>query len=126
MPKTQVIKGGMCGGFRIGSGGNGTFSRFGNHLYFGNRDILLPVHFCYLQHCLLKGRAFGRVGHCFKLKDFQHGWYFCQNERGRTDRYDHDYENRYSEYHGRQIMVQGPNQLIIAPSSLVNFRCNLY
>lgn len=53
MPKTQAIKGGMCGGFRIGSGGNDTFSRFGNQLHFENRDILLSVHFCCLHHFCL-------------------------------------------------------------------------
>ncbi|XP_022741379.1 nucleolin-like isoform X2 [Durio zibethinus] len=78
MPKTQAIKGGMCGGFRIGSCGNGTFSRF--------------------------GRGFGRVGHRFNLKSFQHGRYFYQNERGRTSRNEHDFDNQYFEYHGRQIM----------------------
>ncbi|XWS45526.1 hypothetical protein CRYUN_Cryun15aG0144100 [Craigia yunnanensis] len=84
MPKTQAIKGGMSGGFRIGSGGNGTFSRF--------------------------GRGFGRVGHRFNSKSFQHGQYFYQNERGQNSRMDaneHDFENRYSEFHGRQIMGQG-------------------
>ena len=114
MPKTQAIKGGMCGGFRIGSGGNGTFSRFGNQLYFGNRDILLSVHFSLLTSLLLIGRGFGRVGHRFNSKSFQHGRYFYQNERGRTSRMganEHDFENRYSEYHGRQIMGQGSNQL---------------
>ncbi|XVF18002.1 hypothetical protein REPUB_Repub10bG0174000 [Reevesia pubescens] len=81
MPKTQAIKGGMCGGFRIGSGGNVTFSRF--------------------------GRGFGRVGHRFNSKSFQHGRYFYQNEHGRTSRNEHDFENQYSEYHGRQILDQG-------------------
>ncbi|XVF59745.1 hypothetical protein PTKIN_Ptkin07bG0300700 [Pterospermum kingtungense] len=85
MPKTQAIKGGMCGGFRIGSGGDGTFSRF--------------------------GRGFGRVGHRFNSKSSQHGRYFYQNERGRTNRMGganvRDFEDRYSEYHGRQIMGQG-------------------
>ncbi|XVF15879.1 hypothetical protein REPUB_Repub09cG0194300 [Reevesia pubescens] len=81
MPKTQAIKGGMCGGFRIGSGVNGTFSRF--------------------------GKGFGRAGHHFNSKSFQHGRYFYHNERGRTSRNEHDFENRYSEYHGRQIMNQG-------------------
>ncbi|XWS33840.1 hypothetical protein CRYUN_Cryun22dG0117500 [Craigia yunnanensis] len=84
MPKTQAIKGGMSGGFRIGSGGNGTFSRF--------------------------GRGFGRVGHRFNTKSFQHDRYFYQNERGRTSRMganEHDFENQYSEYHGRQSTGQG-------------------
>ncbi|XP_017981048.1 PREDICTED: nucleolin [Theobroma cacao] len=84
MPKTQAIKGGMCGGFRIGSGGNGSFSRF--------------------------GRGFGRVGHRFNSKSFQYGRYFYQHERGRTSRMDaneHDYDDRYSEYHGRHIMGRG-------------------
>lgn len=33
MPKTQAVKGGMCGGFLIDRAGNGTSSRFGI-LYF--------------------------------------------------------------------------------------------
>ncbi|XVE82512.1 hypothetical protein DITRI_Ditri16bG0010900 [Diplodiscus trichospermus] len=83
MPKTQAIKGGMCGGFRIGHSGNGIFSRF--------------------------GRRFGRVGHRFYSKSFQHGRHFYQNERGQNSRMganEHDFDSRYSEYHGRQIMTQ--------------------
>ncbi|KAA3474442.1 nucleolin-like isoform X1 [Gossypium australe] len=81
MPKTQAIKGGMSGGFRIGSGGNGTFSRF--------------------------GRTFGQVGHCFNSKGFQHGRYYHQNERGRTSTNEHDFDNRYSEFHRQQVMGKG-------------------
>lgn len=29
LPKTQAVKGGMCGGFRIGYGGGGSSSKFG-------------------------------------------------------------------------------------------------
>ncbi|KAH1082035.1 hypothetical protein J1N35_021796 [Gossypium stocksii] len=78
MPKTQAIKGGMFGGFRIGSGGNGTFSRF--------------------------GRTFGQVGHRFNSKGFQHGQYYHQNERGQTSTNEHDFDNRYSEFHRQQVM----------------------
>ncbi|MBA0590395.1 uncharacterized protein LOC105803729 isoform X1 [Gossypium raimondii] len=81
MPKTQAIKGGMSGGFRIGSGGNGTFSRF--------------------------GRTFGQVGHRFNSKGFQHGRYYHQNERGRTSTNEHDFDNRYSEFHRQQVMGKG-------------------
>ncbi|KAK8270478.1 hypothetical protein V6Z11_D11G197800 [Gossypium hirsutum] len=78
MPKTQAIKGGMSGGFRIGSGGNGTFSRF--------------------------GRTFGQVGHRFNSKGFQHGRYYHQNEHGRTSTNEHDFHNRNSEFHRQQVM----------------------
>ncbi|KAG4175313.1 hypothetical protein ERO13_A11G176700v2 [Gossypium hirsutum] len=81
MPKTQAIKGGMSGGFRIGSGGNGTFSRF--------------------------GRTVGQVGHRFNSKGFQHGRYYHQNERGRTSTNEHDFDNRYSEFHRQQVMGKG-------------------
>jgi len=30
LPKTQAVKGGMCGGFRIGHSGSGNYLRFGN------------------------------------------------------------------------------------------------
>ncbi|OMO84659.1 hypothetical protein COLO4_21934 [Corchorus olitorius] len=83
-PKSQAIKSGMCGGFLIGSGGSETFSRF--------------------------GRGFGRDGHRFSSKNFQHDQYFYQHEHGRTSRMganEQDFDHRYSEYHGRHIVDRG-------------------
>lgn len=48
LPKTQAVKGGMAGGFRITRGGGGTLSRLG-------------------------GRGFGRGGHAFNRSNIQHG-----------------------------------------------------
>ncbi|KAM1426061.1 hypothetical protein TB2_017967 [Malus domestica] len=79
LPKTQAVKGGMCGGFRIGhGGGSGIFSR--------------------------SGRGFGRVGHHFNRATFQPDRHFYRGGRGQTGRmgfpneYDFDYPY---EFHGQ-------------------------
>ncbi|KAJ4965122.1 hypothetical protein NE237_016971 [Protea cynaroides] len=78
LPKTQAVKGGMRGGFRIGHIGNGAFSRF--------------------------GRGFGRVGRPFV--PFQRGKSFYPRGRGRSGRFgfnvDGDLGHSYSNFHGRQ------------------------
>ena len=35
LPKTQAVKGGLCGGFRIGQGGVGSSSKFGKPAILG-------------------------------------------------------------------------------------------
>ncbi|KAB2618150.1 nucleolin-like [Pyrus ussuriensis x Pyrus communis] len=80
LPKTQTVKGGMCGGFRIGRGGGGSgiFSR--------------------------SGRGFARGGHHFNRAKFQPDRHFYRGGRGQTGRmgfpneYDFDYPY---EFHGR-------------------------
>ncbi|XP_031258468.1 nucleolin-like isoform X2 [Pistacia vera] len=84
MPKTQAVKGGMCGGYRIGHGGSGTFSRY--------------------------ERGFGRGGHHFNSANFQRGRGFYQRGRGQIGRIgpnDYGLDNRYTEFHGRQFMGRG-------------------
>ncbi|KAM1156213.1 hypothetical protein ACFX13_027592 [Malus domestica] len=79
LPKTQAVKGGMCGGFRIGrGGGSGIFPR--------------------------SGRGFGRGGDHFNRANFQPNRHFYRGGRGQTGRmgfqneYDFDYPY---EFHGR-------------------------
>ncbi|KAF9603823.1 hypothetical protein IFM89_037957 [Coptis chinensis] len=60
LPKTQAVKGGLCGGFRIGRPGSG-FSRF--------------------------GRGNGRGGRPFNRVNFQRGNDFHARGRGRTGRF---------------------------------------
>ncbi|KAG6775721.1 hypothetical protein POTOM_019211 [Populus tomentosa] len=84
LPKTQAVKGGMCGGFRIGHSGSGNFSRFGNRV---------------------AGRGFGRGGHHSNWANFQRGRGFYQRGRGQTSRmapHEYDYNDRYGMLHGRQ------------------------
>ncbi|GAV74359.1 RRM_1 domain-containing protein/RRM_6 domain-containing protein, partial [Cephalotus follicularis] len=82
LPKTQAVKGGMCGGFRIGRGGSGTFPRF--------------------------GRGFGRGGHQFNWPNFQRGRGFYQRGHGQTGRMGmNDFDNHYAEFHGRQFFGRG-------------------
>ncbi|KAI5588463.1 hypothetical protein BDE02_05G099600 [Populus trichocarpa] len=79
LPKTQAVKGGMCGGFRIGHSGSGNFSRF--------------------------GRGFGRGGRHSNWANFQRGRGFYQRGRGQTSRmvpHEYDYNDRYDMLHGRQ------------------------
>ncbi|XP_011043227.1 PREDICTED: nucleolin-like [Populus euphratica] len=79
LPKTQAVKGGMCGGFRIGHSGSGNFTRF--------------------------GRGFGRGGHHSNWANFQRGRGFYQRGRGQTSRmvpHEYDYNDRYDMLHGRQ------------------------
>ncbi|KAK9285136.1 hypothetical protein L1049_024321 [Liquidambar formosana] len=85
LPKTQAVKGGMCGGFRIGHGGGGSFSKF--------------------------GRGFGRGGQPFHRANFQRGRGFYQRGRGQSGRmgFGNEYEldNPYPEFHGRRFFGRG-------------------
>ncbi|XP_012065538.1 nucleolin [Jatropha curcas] len=84
MPKTQAVKGGMCGGFLIDRAGSGTSSRF--------------------------GRGFGRGGHHFNWSNFQRGRGFYQRGRGQPSRMgpnEYHFNNRYDMFHGRQIIGRG-------------------
>ncbi|EEF30874.1 RNA binding protein, putative [Ricinus communis] len=84
MPKTQAVKGGMCGGFLIDRTGSGTSSRF--------------------------GRSFGRGGHHFNWGNFQRGRGFYHRGRGQSSRMgsnEYDFNNRYNPFYGRQITGQG-------------------
>ncbi|CAK7334329.1 unnamed protein product [Dovyalis caffra] len=86
LPKTQAVKGGMCGGFRIGHFGSGNFSRFGRG-------------------------GFGRGGHHSNWSNFQRGRGFYQRGRGQTSRMgprEYDYNDRYDMLHGRQGGRRGP------------------
>ncbi|XP_043709602.1 heterogeneous nuclear ribonucleoprotein Q-like isoform X2 [Telopea speciosissima] len=81
LPKTQAVKGGMRGGFRIGHIGSGAFSRF--------------------------GRGFGRGGRGFAPMNFQRGrsFYSHGRGRGRTGRFGFSAGGdlgHYSDFHGRQ------------------------
>lgn len=82
LPKTQAVKGGMSGGFRIGRGGVGTFSRFGRGFTRG-----------------------GQGGHQFNWPNVQRGRDF--NKHGQTSRFERNYDHRYAEFHGRQSMERG-------------------
>ncbi|XP_042506996.1 heterogeneous nuclear ribonucleoprotein Q-like isoform X2 [Macadamia integrifolia] len=80
LPKTQAVKGGMRGGFRIGHIGSGAFTRY--------------------------GRGFGRGGRPFAPMNFQRGRSFYPRGRGRTGRFGFsaggDHGHSYSDFHGRQ------------------------
>ncbi|KAL7192978.1 hypothetical protein ACSBR2_024729 [Camellia fascicularis] len=84
-PKIQAVKGGMCGGFRIGHGGARSFSKF--------------------------GRGFGRGGHAFNRPNFQRGRGFYQHGRGQTWRmgfsHEHDLGNQYPPSHRREVFGRG-------------------
>ncbi|KAG5219195.1 nucleolin [Salix suchowensis] len=85
LPKTQAVKGGMCGNFRIGHSGSGNFSRF--------------------------GRGFGRGGYYSNWANFQRGRGFYQRGRGQTSRMvprEYGYNDRYGMLHGRQGGRRGP------------------
>ncbi|KAH7519943.1 hypothetical protein FEM48_Zijuj08G0091000 [Ziziphus jujuba var. spinosa] len=81
LPKTQAVKGGMSGGFRIGHG-SGAFSNF--------------------------GRGYGRGGNLF---NFPRGRGFYQGGRGQAARMgfqnEYDFDNPYPNFHGRHIIAQG-------------------
>ncbi|XP_059435724.1 uncharacterized protein LOC132168715 isoform X2 [Corylus avellana] len=83
LPKTQAVKGGMCGGFRIGHGNGGATSNF--------------------------GRGFGRGGQPFHRANFQRNRGFYQGGRGQTSRmgFPNKYDNPYNEFHGRQFTGRG-------------------
>ncbi|XP_048128146.1 nucleolin-like isoform X1 [Rhodamnia argentea] len=79
MPKTQAVKGGMSGGFRIGRGSVST----------------VPRH----------GRGFGWGGHSYNRGNY-HSWNFHQRGHDQSSRmhfsYDHEFDNPYSDFHRRQ------------------------
>ncbi|KAI0513723.1 hypothetical protein KFK09_009753 [Dendrobium nobile] len=85
LPKTQAVKGGMSGGFRIGHNGIGVYSRF--------------------------GRGFGRGRFPSNRAGFQGGRGFYPRGRGRGGRFSHasdDVEMPYPEFHGwRPYGVRG-------------------
>ncbi|KAA8531961.1 hypothetical protein F0562_006897 [Nyssa sinensis] len=85
LPKIQAVKGGMCGGFRIGHGGAGSSSTF--------------------------GRAFGRGGYPFNRANFQRGRGFYQRGRGQAGRLgffnDSHVGSQYPPFHGRQMFGRG-------------------
>ncbi|GAA0144072.1 RNA metabolism protein [Lithospermum erythrorhizon] len=76
LPKTQAVKGGMVGGFRIGRGSSSTFQRF--------------------------GRGFGRGGQSFNRSPFQPGTGFYPRGPGQSSRMSFDQETDYPPYHGPQ------------------------
>ncbi|XP_052195682.1 uncharacterized protein LOC127803480 [Diospyros lotus] len=83
LPKTQAVKGGMCGGFRIGHGGAGSFSN--------------------------SGRGFGR--HAFNRPNFQRGRGFHPRGRGQTSRmgfiHEHEFDVQYPPFHRREMFGRG-------------------
>ncbi|KAK0603957.1 hypothetical protein LWI29_010618 [Acer saccharum] len=84
LPKTQAVKGGLCGGFRIGHGSGATFSRF--------------------------GRGSGRSGHHFNSENFHRSRGFYNHGRGQFTRMGHNEHgigDRYNEFPGRPYFGQG-------------------
>ncbi|XP_021683966.2 uncharacterized protein LOC110667439 isoform X2 [Hevea brasiliensis] len=84
MPKTQAVKGGMCGGFLIDRAGVGNSSRF--------------------------GRNFGRGGHHFNWANFQRDRGFYQRGHGHSTRMgpnEYDFNNRNAMFNGRQFFGRG-------------------
>lgn len=68
LPKTQAVKGGMCGGFRIGHGNGGATSNFGGLfvyllIYLFEFDLCITVReafsFCHLTSCYLQEGGLG-------------------------------------------------------------------
>lgn len=84
LPKTQAVKGGMSGGFRIARSSGGTFPRF--------------------------GRGFGRGGHAFNRPSFHHGRGFYPRGPGHGGRMgslnDRELDDEYP-LHGRQSFAHG-------------------
>ncbi|KAK6150705.1 hypothetical protein DH2020_015637 [Rehmannia glutinosa] len=80
LPKMQAVKGGMCGGFRIGHGSTGAFPRF-------------------------SGRSSGRGGHPFNRANFQYGRGFYPHGPGHGGRMgyfnEHEFDYPYPSFHGR-------------------------
>lgn len=116
LPKTQAVKGGMCGGFRIGHGSGGATSNFGDlfvlRIYFGNWVFELLFFKSLSQNFqLLAGRGFGRVGRPFYHANFQRNRGFYQGGRGQTGRMgfpnEFEFDDPYTEFHGRQFTGRG-------------------
>lgn len=85
LPKTQAIKGGMCGGFRIGRAGAGSSTKF--------------------------GRGFGQDARAFNRPNFQRGRGFYQRGNVPTWRMgfarEHDLDIQYPPFHRREMSGQG-------------------
>ena len=62
LPKTQAVKGGMCGGFRIGRGVGGAMSNFGDlfvYLFSRIEALLTFVSIFHLISCCLQEGGLG-------------------------------------------------------------------
>ncbi|KAI3451468.1 hypothetical protein Pfo_008133 [Paulownia fortunei] len=94
LPKMQAVKGGMCGGFRIGHGSSGAFPRFSV--------------WCIT---LLAGRGFGRGGRPFNRANFQYGRGYYPRGPGRGGRMgfsnEHEFDEPYPPFHGRPNFARG-------------------
>lgn len=93
LPKTQAVKGEMCGGFRIGRGGSGGSGRGG----IGSSSKF--------------GRGFGRGGRPFQRPNFQRGRGFYNRGRGHPGRMgfgnEYNLDNSNPEFHGRRNFGRG-------------------
>lgn len=83
-PKTQAVKGEMCGGFRIGHVSSGTLSHTGK-LYLLTYVILSLFFLFYLNITFLRliARGSGRGAH-FSGRTVQRGRGFFNHGRGQT------------------------------------------
>lgn len=81
LPKTQAVKGGMVGGFRIGRGSSTPSQRF--------------------------GRGFARGGPSYNRSPFQQGRGFYPRGPGQSSRTSYDQETDYPSYQGRQNLGRG-------------------
>ncbi|KAI4327708.1 hypothetical protein L6164_020136 [Bauhinia variegata] len=85
LPKTQAVKGGMCGGFRIGHASTGGFPRF--------------------------GRGFGRGGHSSNWGNFsrdRNNYHGGRSQIGRMSfRNAFDFNNAHPDFHQRQYDPRG-------------------
>ena len=84
LPKTQAVKGAMCGGFRIGRTGSGNFTRFGIafFLFFFCFEILMLLQLVPRRFV----REYGReISDYVQVKDpsgrsWKLGWSKCGGE----------------------------------------------
>ncbi|XP_054824209.1 uncharacterized protein LOC129322150 isoform X1 [Prosopis cineraria] len=100
LPKTQAVKGGMCGGFRIGHARSGAFPR--------------------------SERGFARGGHAANWGNFNRDRNFYHGGHGQIGRMgfrnDHNLDNAYPDFHQRQfagermIPLRGGHYAVAGPS----------
>lgn len=76
------------------------------------------VHaFCLWLLLWLIGRGSGRAGHHFNRANFQRGRGFYQHGRNHSSRMgptEYDFDNRYTEFHGRQFIGRGSLSLSLS------------
>lgn len=111
LPKTQAVKGGMCGGFRIGQARTETNPRSGSFVIPVKFNLQLPWYIFLILITTAIGRGIARGGQAFNRGNFSRDRSFFHGGRGQMGRMgfrnDLDVNNTFPDFHQRQFGFRG-------------------